>query len=56
MACDAAVAVAGEFPMNLFNLPAKLFILIITTLLVPFVRLVVEAAGGESAYFAGFRN
>ena len=53
---DTTVAVAGEFPVNEFNLTAKLFIFVVAILLMLFVRLVIEAAGSQPAYLAGFRN
>ena len=53
---DSAVAVAGKFVMNPFDLLTKLFIVVVTVPLIMLVGLVVVAAGSESAYLAGFRN
>jgi hypothetical protein len=55
-ACNTAVTVAGKFALNTFDLMTKLFILVADGLLMLFVWPVVEAAGGQSTYFAGFRN
>jgi hypothetical protein len=56
LALDTAVAIAGEFLLNALDLLTKLFILLNTPTLIPGTGLVIEAAGGESAYLAGFRN
>jgi hypothetical protein len=53
---DAAIAIAGEFFMNLFNLLTKPFILVVTFPGMVGIGLVVVAAGGQFAYLAGFRN
>ena len=53
---DAAIAITGEFFMNLFYLLTKLLIFVVTLLGVFRVGLIVVAAGSELAYLAGFRN
>jgi hypothetical protein len=53
---DTAVAIAGEFLLNAFDLLTKLFILLNTSTLILGTGLVIEAAGGQPAYLAGFRN
>jgi hypothetical protein len=53
---DTAIAIAGEFFMNPFDLLTKLFILVVPFLGVFRIGLVIVAAGGQLAYLAGFRN
>ena len=53
---DAAVAIARELLVNVFDLTAKLFILAFPMPLMRLVGFVVIAAGSQLAYLAGFRN
>jgi hypothetical protein len=56
LALDATVAIAGEFLLNAFDLLTKLLILVNTSSPMFGIGLVIEAAGGQPAYLAGFRN
>jgi hypothetical protein len=56
LSLDTAVAIAGKFLQNAFDLLTKKFILLNTSTLMPGIGFVIEAAGGQPAYLAGFRN
>jgi hypothetical protein len=56
LALDPTVAIAGEFLLNVFDLLTKLFILVNTSPSMFGIGPVIEAASGQPAYLAGFRN